>query len=275
MKITLAQVRSLPGEVAVNERMILHHIRVAADSGSDLIVLPEMSDTGYDMPIILQTASAWEGGVYEEIAAVAAEKRITVVVGLSERVGEDIYNTVAVIGPEGRLIAKYRKIHLITAEPICEHRFLKAGNHFTVCKIHDFTVGLMTCYDIRFPEMARRLSLLGADLLVVPAAWPMVRLEHWKTILACRAIENQVYVAAVNRVGTDNGLAFCGASRLLDPYGTLLASASEIDETLFTGEISRERIAEVRDRLKVYQDRREDLYSKRDTAREHGTPCDS
>jgi len=122
----------------------------------------------------------------------------------------------------------------------------------------------MTCYDIRFPEMARRLALSGADLLVVPAAWPMVRLEHWKTILACRAIENQVYVAAVNRVGQDNSLQFCGASRLLDPYGIVLGSASEIDETLFTGEVSKARISDIRDRLKIYQDRREDLYSKPD-----------
>jgi len=264
MKIAMAQVRSVVGEVTDNTQRILRNIRAAADLGSDLVVFPEMSDTGYDMPTILKTASSWKGGVYDEIAGVAAERKIAVIVGLSERVGEDIYNSVAVIGPDGKLIAKYRKIHLITTEPVCEQNYLKPGDEFILCKIQDFTVGLMTCYDIRFPEMARRLALSGADLLVVPAAWPMVRLEHWKTILACRAIENQVYVAAVNRVGQDSSLQFCGASRLLDPYGITLASASEIDETLFTGELSKERIADIRDRLKIYRDRREDLYSKQD-----------
>lgn len=118
----------------------------------------------------------------------------------------------------------------------------------------------MTCYDIRFPELARRLALSGAEVLVVPAAFPLARLRHWEIINACRAIENQVYLAAVNRVGNDEGLVFGGSSRLLDPYGTILSSASEVDEALIVGEISRDRLAEVRDRMRVYEDRREELY---------------
>ncbi|QEL13420.1 carbon-nitrogen hydrolase family protein [Limnoglobus roseus] len=260
MKIGLAQLKCVPGDVAGNGWAIVRQVRAAADRGCDVVALPEMSDTGYHMPTIVKVAAGWDGGVYAEVAGVAAERKITVVVGLSERVGDDIYNTVAVIGTDGQLVAKYRKTHLITAEPVCEQNYIRPGDALTLCTVGEFRVGLMTCYDIRFPELARRLSLAGAELLIVPAAFPLVRIRHWETILACRAIENQVYVAAVNRVGDDHGLTFGGMSCLLDPYGTILSSAAETEEALLVGEVSRDRLTEVRDRMKVYQDRREELY---------------
>jgi predicted amidohydrolase len=260
MRIALAQISCRPGDVAFNVRTIVAKVRAAADRGGDVVVLPEMSDTGYHMPTIVRTASSWDQGAYLDVAAVAAEVRVTVVVGLSERVGGDIYNTVAVIGPAGELVAKYRKTHLITAEPVCEQNYIRPGDSITLCDIAGFRAGLMTCYDVRFPELARKLALAGAEILIVPAAFPRVRIKHWETILACRAIENQVYVASVNRVGVDEGLEFGGMSRLFDPYGTLLASGSETDETLLVGEVSRARLAEVRDQMKVFADRRPELY---------------
>ena len=260
MKVALAQFRARPGDVAWNTQTIVSQVRAAVARECNVVVFPEMSDTGYDMPTILQTASAWDRGAYSEVAAAAAEGRVTVVVGLSERVGGDVYNTVAVLGPTGELIAKYRKTHLITAEPICEHNYLRRGDSLTLCELAGFRAGLLTCYDIRFPELARKLTLAGAEILIVPAAWPLVRIHHWEVLTTCRAIENQVYIAAVNRVGDDNGLTFGGTSRLLDPFGTVLAVASETEETLLIGEVSRDRLAEVRGRLKVFADRRPELY---------------
>ncbi|MFO0865393.1 MAG: nitrilase-related carbon-nitrogen hydrolase [Gemmataceae bacterium] len=118
-----------------------------------------------------------------------------------------------------------------------EHRYLRAGDSTTLCMIGDWKVGLLTCYDIRFPELARKLTLGGAELLIAPAAFPAARIGHWETITACRAIENQVYFAAVNRVGTDEGLAFGGSSRLLDPFGDLLARA-DAEDALLIGDLS-------------------------------------
>ena len=162
MKIALAQIRCLPGDVLRNSRTIIQKIREAASLGCDIVALPEMSDTGYHMPTIVKTASSWDGGVFAELAGVASETKITVIVGLSERVGSDIYNTVAVIGADGSLIAKYRKTHLITAEPICEQNYIRAGDRITLCSVDGFKIGLMTCYDIRFPELApARLVWLG------------------------------------------------------------------------------------------------------------------
>ncbi len=261
MKVALAQMRCVPGDVPQNTRTMVRNIRAAADRGCAVVVLPEMSDTGYHMPTIVATAATWDGGAYAAVAGAAAEHKITVVAGLSERVGGDIYNTVAVLGPGGKLVAKYRKTHLITAEPVCEQNFLRAGDCLTLCSVGGFTVGLLTCYDIRFPEVARRLAVAGAELLIVPAAFPQARIRHWEVLATARAIENQVYVAAVNRVGEDAGLTFGGTSRLFDPAGTPLASGTEDDEVLLVGEVSKERLAEVRDKLKVYRDRREDVYA--------------
>ena len=167
---------------------------------------------------------------------------------------------VAAIGASGQLIAKYRKTHQITAQPVCEQNFLRPGDALTLCDIAGFRTGLMTCYDIRFPELARKLTLAGAEILIVPAAFPRIRIDHWKTLSACRAIENQVYFAAVNRTGVDEGLEFGGASRLVDPFGAILAEATETDEALLVGEVSRERLTELRGRLQVFADRRPELY---------------
>jgi omega-amidase len=259
MRIALAQISCTPGDIAGNTRRIVERVRAAASAGANLVALPEMSDTGYHMPTILRTASSWDRGPFMEIAAAAAETKTVVVAGLSERVGDDVYNTVAVVGSGGSLIAKYRKTHLITAEPVCEQRYLKAGDSLTICNVGEWKVGLLTCYDIRFPEIARKLTLSGAELLIAPAAFPSARIGHWETITACRAIENQVYVAAVNRVGTDEGLAFGGCSRLLDPSGVLLAHAKD-EDTLLLGDISKTRLAEVRKGLHVLSDRRPEVY---------------
>ena len=260
MKIALAQIKCAPGDIKLNVRTMTKYIHAAAAAGCDIVAFPEMCDTGYHMPTIAKTASSWECGPFVEVSGATADAKITVIAGLSERVDSHIYNSVAVIGPDGRLIEKYRKTHLITAKPVCEQNYISPGDRLVSCNVNGFQIGLMTCYDIRFPEMARRLALSGVEILVVPAAWPLPRLRHWEVINACRAIENQAYVAAVNRVGDDEGLAFGGSSRLIDPYGTLMASASEIDEALITGEVSKERLAEVRGRMKVYEDRRNDLY---------------
>jgi omega-amidase len=259
--IAIAQMVSEPGRVSDNLERMLGHVAAAQASGADLVVFPEMADTGYDMHEIVRHASDWEQpGPLQQLAAAAQTHRIHIIAGLSEKTAAGIYNTLAVLDPAGRLITRYRKVHLITAAPVHEHHHLLAGQSFQTCQIAGFTVGLMTCYDLRFPEQARALMLAGAEVLVLCSAFPLVRLPHWETLVAARAIENQVYLAACNRVGTDSGLAFAGHSQLLDPYGCVLTSASTVDTQLLRGEIRRERIQEVRHRLQCLRDRRPDLY---------------
>ena len=261
MKLALAQIACVSGAVGHNVSAMIGRIRSAAEEGFDLVVFPEMADTGYVMADIVRTASSWVGGPLSELAGAAADSRIAVVAGLSERTDEGIYNSTAVLGADGRLVARYRKIHLFTAEPVAEQNHLAAGRDLVVCRLGEFTVGLMTCYDVRFPELARALALRGAELLIVPAAFPLARIQHWSTLIAARAIENQVYVAAVNRVGTDGRLTFGGNSLLLDPGGETLATANATDEVLIGGSLSRDRLDAVRSGIAVYRDRRPEIYS--------------
>ncbi len=260
MKFGIAQIDCKVGDVEANCRTIGSMIGRAAGAGCDVVVLPEMSDTGYDMEAISAHASAWDSGPCRMLQDLAAKHAITVICGLSEREEDRLYNAVALIGDDGKLIAKYRKVHLFSAGPIMEHHHLSAGDWLTLVSIGDFKVGVMVCYDLRFPEMARALVLGGAEILVVPSAWPFPRLEHFKTFTTCRAMEGQVYVAAANRVGTDGRSTFCGTSRLIDPYGTPLVCASEVEKTLIVGEIDRSRLERTRSAMDTLRDRREDVY---------------
>ncbi|MFT6099137.1 MAG: putative amidohydrolase [Arenicella sp.] len=261
MKICLAQIDVQLGCVEENTKKMTRWIERAGSEGNDLIVFPEMSDTGYDMEVILKTSSDWNSGVIESIKQAAAKANINVIAGISERVAGDVYNSIAVLDRNGKQIGKYRKTHLITAEPTCEQLFLKAGDQLGVVEIEGHLIGLMTCYEIRFPEIARTLALRGAEILVIPAAWPLIRLPHWEALILARAIENQVFVAATSRIGNDTGVPFSGTSTIISPYGNIMASASQIHEELITTNINFDFIDEVRAQVKVHQDRRVDLYS--------------
>lgn len=260
MKIGIAQINCQVGDVEANCRTVASMVKQAATAGCSAVVLPEMVDTGYDMEAIRAHASTWDVGPCEMLRKLSADLKIAVICGLSERDEDRIYNSVALIDETGTIIGKYRKAHLFSAAPVYEHRHLARGESLTLVRLGGFMIGVMVCYDIRFPEMARALTLGGAEVLVAPAAFPLIRLEHWKTLTASRAIENQVYFVAANRTGSDGPLTFCGASRLLDPYGTAVACASEAQQTLLVGELSRERLEQTRSSMAVLEDRREDLY---------------
>lgn len=261
MKICLAQIDVQLGNVQENTKKMTDWIERAGDEGHDLIVFPEMSDTGYDMNVILNTSSDWDSQVIDSIKQAAAKASINVIAGISERVGGDVYNSIAVLDRDGKQIGKYRKTHLITAEPTCEHLFLKAGEELGVVEIEGNLIGLMTCYEIRFPEIARTLTLKGAKVLIISAAWPLIRLPHWEALILARAIENQVFVAATSRIGNDTGVPFSGTSTIISPYGNVMASASQIHEELISSFINFDFIKEVRSQIKAHQDRRVDLYS--------------
>jgi len=118
---------------------------------------------------------------------------------------------------------------------------------------------MMICYDIRFPELARKLALSGAKILFVPAEWPHPRLHHWRSLLIARAIENQMYVCGINRVGRDAANVFCGHSMIVDPWGEVIAEADET-ETIISAAVDLARPDEVRSRIPVFRDRRPELY---------------
>jgi omega-amidase len=261
MKIAAAQISCVLGDFDANLQKIRDFASVAKKSGAELVVFPEMVDTGYSMPVIQTHARKWREGAVPELQKFAREFSIAIVAGISDRDGRSVFNAQVLVNAQGDIVAKYRKTHLVTAAPLDERICLSPGNELVSCKIRKFTVGLSICYDLRFPEMARTLVVKhGANVIVNSSAWPVVRAEHLRILALARAVENQSYFIITNRVGTDDGVTFCGSSLIVDPSGAILADASPDREEIICGQISNEVVDLVRSRVAVFQHRRPDLY---------------
>jgi predicted amidohydrolase len=261
MKIAAAQISCVLGDVAANVRKIRDFSSRAKNAGAELIAFPEMVDTGYSMPVIRKHATAWNEGAVPELQKIAKELSIAIICGVSERDGKSIYNSQVVVDPSGQVAAKYRKTHLFSPPPIEEHKCFSPGETLTSCKIDKLRFGLTICYDLRFPECYRALAVeQNVDVFINSSAWPFPRIEHLRVLATARAIENQSYVIIANRVGTDEGVTFCGSSVIVDPYGAILTAASADREELIQADVSEEIIKSVRDRMPVFEHRRRDLY---------------
>src|SRR4051812_2658203 len=234
----------------------------AKAEGAELIVFPEASDTGYSMPVIRDHAKPWTEGAVPALQEMAKELSLTIVAGVSERADEAVYNSQVFIDPTGKIAASYRKTHLFVLPPNDESSCYTPGGQFVSVPFAGFNFGLSICYDLRFPEVARALTLEhDANVLLVSSAWPLPRVAHLRALAIARAIENQSYLVLANRAGVDAGVTCCGTSAIIDPSGVVLASASGDGEELLTADISAETIAEVRNKIPVFAHRRADLYN--------------
>jgi Predicted amidohydrolase len=159
--------------------------------------------------------------------------------------------------------AKYRKTHLYAVAPVEEQKCFVSGDTFGSFALDGLRFGFSICYDLRFPEMYRKLVVeQNVGAIIVSSAWPFPRIEHFRTLALARAIENQSYVIASNRVGKDDDLWFCGSSAIIDPRGVAVASASADREELIQADVSQELVLSVRTRVESLAHRREDLYRK-------------
>jgi omega-amidase len=260
MKVAATQISCALGDIAANLRKMGEFCSRAKDSGVELIVFPEMVDTGYSMRVIEKKATTWTDGAVPAFQEIAQDLSLAIISGVSERDGSCIYNSQVFIDANGKIIAKYRKTHLFACAPIEEEKCFTPGSELTSSTIDDLCFGLTICYDLRFPEVYRRLAIEdGANIFIVSSAWPFPRLEHLRILSIARAIENQSYVILSNRIGTDDGVTFCGSSAIIDPYGVLVAAASADREELLYADISAEVVESVRARMTVFAHRRQDL----------------
>jgi omega-amidase len=261
MKIAAAQIACTPGDLEANLRTIHDFASRAKDSGAKLIVFPEMIDTGYSMPVIQKHATSWNEGAVPRLQKMAKQLSLAIIAGVSDHDGARIYNSQAFIDAGGNVRAKYRKTHLVTAAPLDERPVFAGGDTFVSCKFDKLNFGLTICYDLRFPEVCRTLAVeQKVNVFINSSAWPFPRLEHLRILALARAIENQCYLILANRVGTDDGVTFCGTSAIIDPYGVIVAAASADREELIEAEISEEVINSVRSRMAIFTHRRQDLY---------------
>jgi omega-amidase len=262
MKIAVAQISCSLGDPRANLIKVRDFCRRAKDEAeAELIVFPEMTDTGYSMPVVRAHANDWNSGFVPGLQEIAQKLSIAIVSGVSERDGSVIYNSQILADPKGNIAAKYRKAHLYAVAPVEEQTCFAPGSCFASFELSELTFGFSICYDLRFPEMYRTLAVeqkVGA--FVISSAWPFPRMEHFRTLAIARAIENQAYVIASNRVGKDDDLWFCGSSAIIDPRGVVIAAASADREELIHADVSEELVLSVRSRVQSFAHRRQDLY---------------
>lgn len=261
LNISLAQMPIVAGDVKRNVAMMERMADMAAKRGSHLLVLPELWSTGYALERSRELSDPLNTGIFAHVSTVATRHKMSIVGSMLEKRGQEVANSAPFIAPTGRLLGVYRKIHLFRL--MREDSYLQAGSSPLVIDLPWGLTALAICYDLRFPELFRRYALEGAQMVIIPAEWPQERIDHWRTLLMARAIENQLYIVAVNTTGESGGTVFGGQSMIVDPWGKVVISAGE-DPTLLTAEIELERVAEVRQRIPVFEDRRPELYESLD-----------
>ena len=264
MKFAVAQVACSVGDVPANVRKLRAFSLRAKSAGAAWVLFPEMSDTGYAMAAIREHATGWSVGAVPELKLIARELQLGVICGVSERAGNGIFNAQVAIAPTGEIVGHYRKTHLFAPPPIEEHLACAAGTDLSVIPIGDLRMGMGICYDLRFPEFHRALAVhYDANVFALSSAWPFPRVGHLRTLITARAIENQSYFLLANRVGTDNGVTFCGNSAIIDPAGVILAAAGSDLEEVIVAEVAAGAVAAVRQAMPVFDHRRPEIYRQR------------
>lgn len=259
LTISLGQMDVVLGQPEQNLAKVRLLCAEAATRGSDWLVLPELWSTGYDLENAGTYATPTDQGVFAEICHLAQKHQLYLLGSCLSRMGEGSYgNTLTVFTPHGTVAGEYSKIHLFRL--MQEEQFLTPGNQLVLAETPWGKVGLAICYDLRFPELFRTYALQGAKIVVVPAEWPHPRLAHWQTLLRARAIENQLFVVACNRVGSSKDSHFFGHSVLIDPWGETIIQGDDKEEIL-TATIDTDLVDMVRRKIPVFADRRPSLYA--------------
>lgn len=259
LTIALAQIDLALGQPARNLDAVCAKIEQAKARGAQVMLLPELWSTAYDLEHAAEHASALDGGMFAQIAKVARDHQVAVVGSLLEARDGRVYNTATFVDERGTRLGHYRKLHLVPM--LEEDKYLAGGDAAPVyaASFGQFAMGV--CYDLRFPELWRHYALAGARIVFLPAEWPIQRIAHWRALLPARAIENQIFIAAVNRVGASKGQTFGGRSAIVSPWGELLVEGAE-SETLLCATIDLDLVSEVRERVPVFRDRRPDVYDQ-------------
>jgi predicted amidohydrolase len=269
MRIAVVQL-AYDDEEAPDDRVERVVSLVRAQAGHDLVVLPELwQPTGFGYRRWAGLAQPVDGPLVHSMARAARDAGVVLHAGSwietngSGPDGRGLWNTSMVFGPTGELLATYRKVHRFgfgEGEPV----LLEAGSGVVTVDLPRpvsapesplVPTGLATCYDIRFPEQFRALLDAGAQLLVVPAAWPAVRVEHWRLLGRARALENQCFLVQCNTAGTHARVEMGGYSQVVDPWGVVVAEAGTGEQVLSV-EIDIDSVPDIRRKFPVLADRR-------------------
>ena len=229
-KVAIAQMDIKLGDKESNLKKASEVVSEAAKQGADFVCLPEYFSTGGAFEQFSELKEPIPGDTADKLGAIAEENGVHLVASMLEGVEDKLYNAAVLLGPNGELLAKQRKIHLFLEEQTC----VSNGADFTIADTKFGKVGLMVCYDTIFPEVSRELALQGADIIFVPANWPDPFSSQWQLATSARALDNQAWLVAANRVGTDGKFTYFGKSRVVSPYGESVVEAGNGEEIITT-----------------------------------------
>jgi predicted amidohydrolase len=261
MKLASIQMSVVEGDKRATVNKALDH--VGRCTGADLVLLPEIWNIGF------MSFDSYIGEAEEERGALLSTLQ-EAAVGIGaylhtgswvEKRGEKYLNSSYLLGPDGEVLGSYRKIHLFGYNSK-EAQILSPGEEVVVIETPLARIGMATCYDLRFPEMFRRMVELGAELFLVCSAWPYPRLEHWLMLNRVRAMENQCFLISANSVGLNRGSRYVGHSMVVDPWGTVIAGAGDL-EAIVKADIDLETLREARRQFPALADRKEWLQAPR------------
>jgi predicted amidohydrolase len=264
VRASLIQIGVNPEE-SVDSRRLRAASLVREQAGADLVVLPELWPLGaFAFDTFAAGAEPLEGPTYETMAKAARDAGVWLHAGsIVERAASDsgsaagdgpLYNTSLVFAPDGELAYTYRKIHRFGFDE-GEAVLMGRGDDLVTVRVPDsLTLGLATCYDLRFPELFRGLADAGATAFVIPAGWPERRRSHWTLLARARAVENQAYVLACGTAGTHAGVEQAGHSIVVDPWGEVLAEAGHGEEIL-TVDLDPAKVTSTREQFPALKDR--------------------
>jgi predicted amidohydrolase len=221
MKIALAQYEIKTGQPEKNLATLESIVKQAGEERSDLVLLPELCLHGYHSESLREKKMYHLPEILPTLVNLAKGSDIAICGTFVEDDGGSCYNTMVYINKAGQLLAKYRKTHLF--RPLHEHHYFQPGNEPATVKTEFGVFGLAICYDLRFPELFRAMVQQGVTGFLISAEWPVERIEHWKTMVRSRAIENLAWVAACNCIGGTARVTFGGSSLFISPWGDVKA----------------------------------------------------
>jgi predicted amidohydrolase len=250
MRVVSLQLPIRLGDLDSNREKFLSALPEVIDEQPTIILLPEMWGTGFDYENLV-SFSKHTDGICKDIAGRLNESTL-IIFSLPERNYNKVYNTVFAVSSDG-VTARYRKNFLFS--PLGEDTYIDKGKGISVFEFSGVKVGLLLCYELRFPELFRMTAFAGADIIAVPAIWPEMKKDHWLTLLKARAIENQCFIAGCNTsvMHTSKKDMPCGFSAVFDPWGEALYEP-RAGEGIFYAEISHDKVREIREKIPSFDD---------------------
>lgn len=258
-KISLIQMDVIFGNPEANYKRAVELMAQAMKDKPDILVFPETMNVGFFPTEGLSELADVNGQKTKEVCGTfAKENNVNIVAGsVANKKGEHIYNTLHVFNREGRLVCEYDKVHGFT--PADEHHYFKGGDKVINFKLDGIQCSAVICYDMRFPELIRTATLRGVDLMFIPAQWPLTRKLHWITLATARAIENQMFVCAVNACGYAGEVKYGGNSLLVNPWGEEICHLGA-EEEIQAAEIDMGIIQGIRESINIFRDRKPEYY---------------